>query len=218
MSRPNRQLRKSYKVFCEGDTEYNYIEGLRKQRRLHIRIKTIDMQGGGYKNFLRKIRQESEANCLAKFILIDGDRAENDELEKKNLLDIINYCKVQNESKRCPHILIVNHPDFEYVGCSHSIRFRGQNTNAFIKDQFNYNSLDEFKSDNNIFAVLTKGDNSIDNMLNALRTKPHVVKNTIRKAKELFSVAVEGPILDDESFGKKGSNMEDFYKVINMFE
>ena len=45
MSRPNRQLRKSYKVFCEGDTEYNYIEGLRKQRRLHIRIKTIDMQG-----------------------------------------------------------------------------------------------------------------------------------------------------------------------------
>ena len=42
MSRPNRQLRKSYKVFCEGDTEYNYIEGLRKQRRLHIRIKTIE--------------------------------------------------------------------------------------------------------------------------------------------------------------------------------
>ena len=47
MSRPNRQLRKSYKVFCEGDTEYNYIEGLRKQRRLHIRIKTIDMQQDG---------------------------------------------------------------------------------------------------------------------------------------------------------------------------
>ena len=78
--------------------------------------------------------------------------------------------------------------------------------------------MDEFKGDNNIFAVLTKGDNSIDNMLNALRTKPHVVKNKISKARELFSVAVEGPILDDESFGKKGSNMEDFYKVINMFE
>ena len=205
-------------MFCEGDTEYNYIEGLRKQRRLEIKIKTIDMQGGGYKNFLKKIRQESDANCLAKFILIDGDRAANDKTEKNDLLDILNYCKIQNDSKRCPHILIVNHPDFEYVGCSHSLHFRGQNTSMFIMNQLRYGSLDDFKRDNKIFAVLTSGDNSIANMINALKAKPHVIINKIKKAREPFSVIVEGPTLDNESFGKKGSNMEDFYTVLSMFD
>jgi len=216
VSRPTRKLKKNYKVFCEGDTEYNYIEGLKKQRTLHIKIKAIDMDGGGYKNFLKKIKQESEANCLAKFILIDGDRALNDNKEKKNLMDIIKYCKVQNDSKRCPHILIVNHPDFEYVACSHSTHFGEQNTSVFIRDQLNYNSVDEFKSDVNVYTKLTKGDNSIDNMLYLLKAKPHVIKNVIKKAKEQFSILVTGPTWVDEAFGKKGSNIEDFFGVINM--
>lgn len=205
-------------MFCEGETEYYYIEGLKKQRKLQIKIKTIDMNGGGYKNFLRKIKQESEANCLAKFILIDGDRAVNDLTEKKNLMDIIDYCKVQNDSKRCPHILIINHPDFEYVGCSHSIHFRGQNTSVFIRDQFNCNSVDDFKKDVNVYSKLTKGDNSIDNMLNLLKTKPHVIRNVIKKTREQFSILVTGPIWDNEAFGKKGSNIEDLFGVIDMFE
>lgn len=30
MSRPERKLQKRFVVFCEGDTEYNYIDKMRK--------------------------------------------------------------------------------------------------------------------------------------------------------------------------------------------
>ncbi len=218
MSRPKRQLKKNYKVFCEGDTEFYYIEGFRKQHKLLIKIKTIDMEGGGYKNFLAKIKQESDSNCLAKFIVIDGDRAYNDGNEKANLEEIIRYCKVQNDSKRCPHVLIINYPDFEYVGCSHSEMFNGQqNTSVFIERVFNFPSVSDFKKNDKVYAFLTKGNNSVENMITALRSKSHYITNEIKPLREPFSISVDGPIYNAEAFGKKGSNFEDFFKVINMF-
>lgn len=68
MSRPIRQLQKRFVVFCEGDTEYNYIDKMRKQQGVQISLKPINMHGGGYTNFLRKIKTESQTNCLAKFV------------------------------------------------------------------------------------------------------------------------------------------------------
>ena len=32
MSRPERKLQKRFVVFCEGDTEYNYIDKMRKHQ------------------------------------------------------------------------------------------------------------------------------------------------------------------------------------------
>lgn len=54
MSRPKRELQKRFIVFCEGDTEYNYIDKIRKRQDVQIALKPINMHGGGYRNFLKK--------------------------------------------------------------------------------------------------------------------------------------------------------------------
>ena len=59
MSRPERKLQKRFVVFCEGDTEYNYIDKMRKRQDVQIALKPINMHGGGYGNFLKKIKTES---------------------------------------------------------------------------------------------------------------------------------------------------------------
>ena len=59
--------------FCEGDTEYNYIDEMRRQKRLSITLKPVNMKGGGYSNFLEQVKTDGTTNCLAKFIIIDGD-------------------------------------------------------------------------------------------------------------------------------------------------
>lgn len=51
MSRKIRTSRKNFKVFCEGDTEYHYIDEMRRQERLSITLKPVNMKGGGYRNF-----------------------------------------------------------------------------------------------------------------------------------------------------------------------
>lgn len=53
MSRPERKLQKRFVVFCEGDTECNYIDKMRdvKRQDVQIALKPINMHGGGYSNF-----------------------------------------------------------------------------------------------------------------------------------------------------------------------
>ena len=46
MSRPERKLQKRFVVFCEGDTEYNYIDKMRKRQDVQIALKPINMHGG----------------------------------------------------------------------------------------------------------------------------------------------------------------------------
>ena len=72
MSRIKRTLQKRFVVFCEGDTEYNYINAMRKNAGVQVILKPINMKGGGYLNFLKKIKTESPTDCLAKFIIVDG--------------------------------------------------------------------------------------------------------------------------------------------------
>ncbi len=120
MSRKVREIKKNFKVFCEGDTEYHYIDGMRQKLRLSITLKLVNMKGGGYSSFLESLKIDGNVNCLVKFIIIDGDRAAHEEGEKKKLRELAEYCMLQNRSGRVPHILIVNYPDFEYVACLHA--------------------------------------------------------------------------------------------------
>lgn len=43
MSRKIRTTQKNFKVFCEGDTEYNYIDEMRRQKKLSISLKPVNM-------------------------------------------------------------------------------------------------------------------------------------------------------------------------------
>ena len=120
MSRTIRTTRKIFKVFCEGDTEYHYFDEMKRQKKLSIALKPVNMKGGGYGNFLEQIKIDGATNCLAKFIIIDGDRAVADDTEKKKLQELLEYCILQNRNERIPHFPIVDYPDFEYIACLHT--------------------------------------------------------------------------------------------------
>ncbi|MCD8022538.1 MAG: hypothetical protein LUF30_06070, partial [Lachnospiraceae bacterium] len=77
MSRPKRELKKKFVVFCEGDTEFHYIDQMRKKQGVEISLQPINMKGGGYQSFLDVICTKAQTNCIAKFIIVDADRILN---------------------------------------------------------------------------------------------------------------------------------------------
>ena len=165
MSRKKRETKKHFKVFCEGDTEHNYIDEMRRQKKLSITLKLVNMKGGGYSNFLELVKTDSGTNCLAKFIIIDGDRAVTDAGEKNNLRQLLEYCVLQNQSGRIPHFLIVDYPDFEYIACLHTSKYKNQSVTQYIIKEMGYKSVEEFKADKKIYSVLNTNGNSYERML-----------------------------------------------------
>lgn len=217
MSRKKRGIDKVFKIFCEGDTEHNYFEYIRKNKQVSLAIRPINMKGGGYASFLEKIEGDANSNCLAKFIVIDGDRALTVSGEKEALLKIINYCKVQNSSKRIPHILIIDFPDFEYVACLHTFSFKGQNVEQYIKKELGYKDIDDFKADDKVFKVLVEsGKGSIEQLLSSINPNTAVVNNVFTINKSQYEVSVDTKI-EINNLGKKGTNFDEFYRVLNEF-
>lgn len=216
MSRKTREIKKNFKVFCEGDTEYNYIDEMRRQKRLSIALKPVNMKGGGYSNFLEQVKTDGTTNCLAKFIIIDGDRAISEDGEKKNLRELLEYCVLQNRNRRIPHFLIVNYPDFEYLACLHIPKYKGQNTAQYIVKELGYKSVDEFKADKKIYNVLNTNGNSYNLMLSLLKDEFCFVINSFSINKKQYEIKTS-TVYDWSKLGVKGSNIHEFFKVINSF-
>jgi hypothetical protein len=216
LSRKIRETKKNFKVFCEGDTEYNYIDEMRRQKRFSIAIKQVNMKGGGYSNFLDQVKTDGTMNCLAKFIIIDGDRAVAEEGEKKILRELLEYCMLQNQSGRVPHVLIVDYPDFEYIACLHTPKFKGQDVAQYIVKELGYKSVDEFKADEKVYNVLNSNGNSSDLMLSLLRKDNCFIVNEYHIKKKLYEIKIS-TVYDWEKLGRKGSNINEFFEIINRF-
>lgn len=208
--------KKNFKVFCEGDTEYNYIDELRRQKRLSIALKPVNMRGGGYSNFLEQIRTDGTTNCLAKFIIIDGDRAVVENGEKKNLRELLDYCMLQNRSGRIPHFLIVDFPDFEYISCLHTPKYKGQTVAQYIIKELGYKSVDEFKADEKVYNVLNTNGNSCARMLSLLKKENCFVINNYSISKKQYEIKIS-TIYDWGKLGRKGSNINEFFEVVSNF-
>lgn len=216
MSRKERKIKRNFKVFCEGDTEYHYIDEMRQQLNLSIAIKLVNMKGGGYGNFLHSLQTDGTANCLAKFIIIDGDKAASEQGELKKLQELINYCTLQNKSKRIPHILIINFPDFEYIACLHTPQYKGQKTGQYIVKELGYSNLDAFKADSKIYTVLNTNGNSSERMLKSLEGKKAFIANTYNINKKTYEMTVD-TAYDWDAFGYQNSNIKDYFEIINGF-
>lgn len=189
---------------------------MRRQKRLSIAIKSVKMKGGGYSNFLEQVKTDGTANCLAKFIIIDGDRAVAEESERKNLRELLEYCILQNQSERIPHFLIVNYPDFEYIACLHTPQYKGQNVTQYIVKELGYKSINEFKADEKVYNVLNTNGNSSDLMLSLLRKDNCFVVNNYSIKKNLYEIKIS-TIYDWENLGRRGSNINEFFEVISSF-
>lgn len=167
------------------------------------------MKGGGYSNFLEKIKIDGTSNCLAKFIIIDGDRAVADDGERKNLQELLEYCILQNQSERTPHILIVDYPDFEYIACLHTPKYKGQIVAQYITKELGYKNIDEFKANKKVYNVLNTNGNSYSLMLSLLREENCFVINYCSISKKKYEIKVS-TVYDWEKLGRKGSNINEF--------
>ena len=189
---------------------------MRRQKKLSIAIKPVNMKGGGYSNFLEQVKIDGTTNCLAKFIIIDGDRSVSEEGEKKNLRELVEYCVLQNQSGRIPHFLIVDYPDFEYIACLHTPKYKGQNIAQYISKELGYKSVDEFKSDEKVYNVLNTHGNSSDLMLSSLRKDNCFIVNEYSIKKNLYEIKIS-TVYDWNKLGKKGSNINEFFEIISSF-
>lgn len=189
---------------------------MRRQKRLSISLKPVNMKGGGYSNFLEQIKTDGTTNCLAKFIIIDGDRAIMDDSEKKNLQELLEYCILQNQSGRIPHFLIVNYPDFEYIACLHTPKYKGQNVTQYIIKELKYRSVDDLKADGKIYNILNTKECSYALMLSSLKKENCFIINHYAINKKLYEIKIS-TIFDWEKLGRKGSNINEFFEVLNSF-
>lgn len=213
MSRPKRELRKKFIVFCEGDTEYNYIDAMRLKQGVELALKPVNMHGGGYTSFLDEIKKEASNNCLAKFVIIDFDRVKKHSGELQKLREIIEYCKLQNNSKRIPHFLILDNPDFEYIACLHTTDYRGQDVKKYIEQTLGFEDIEKFKAKKDIYTYLNTKGNSFELMLSRLRGQIVINHYQINKTSFEIKISRTDIIWDNES--KRGSNINEFFSVIN---
>lgn len=215
MSRKKRQLRKRFVVFCEGNTEYNYIDKMRRRPDVVLAIEPVNMGGGGYASFLEIVKTKTFYNCLAKFIVVDADRLLADKAEEKRFMELVDYCKRQNDLGTVPHFLIVNQPDFEYIACLHDERYNGKDTHQFILKIWKYKQISEFKADEHIYDFLNKGKCSVSNMLQSLQERTQMIVNEYHINKTLFDIGISKTEVFMNNAHLKGSNINEFFDVID---
>ena len=188
MSREKRKLRKKFIVFCEGDTEYNYIDTMRLNQGVELALKPINMHGGGYSNFLEVIKKEANNNCFAKF-------------------------KLQNSNKRIPHFLILDNPDFEYIACLHILEYQGQDVKKFIEQTLGFKNIDNFKAKKDVYEYLNTKGNSYNIMLD--RLKEYIVKNSYNINKSNFDIRITKTDVIWDNENKRGSNIREMFEIID---
>jgi len=215
LSRPQRELKKKFVVFCEGDTEYNYIDKMRIKQGVEIALEPINMKGGGYSNFLNVLKIKSQTNCIAKFIIMDADRILKDQGEKANFQELLEYCMLQNKKQTIPHFLIVDNPDFEYVACLHVKEYKGQDIDSFITRGLGFRTVDEFKAKKDVYVFLNSDTRTYQNAIDGVKNKQKLLKNQYTIVKKKFDIQIKETVLDWDRLSGKCSNIEEFFDVID---
>lgn len=215
MSRKRRDLRKRFVVFCEGETEFNYVNGMRLKQGVEISLKVINMQGGGYTSFLNCIKTQANNNCLAKFIIIDCDRIKTNTGEEAKLKEILEYCRRQNNNGKIPFFLILNNPDFEYVACLHIPGYKGQDARKYIENVLGFKDIENFKAKKDIYEYLNSYKNSYSYKEMLSRLKEKIVENTYAISKNKLEIRIESTKADWNNVSKQGSNINEFFEVID---
>ena len=215
MSRRERVLKKRYAVFCEGDTEYNYIDKMRRNQSVELVLKPINMHGGGYSGFLSQIRKESQTNYLAKFIIVDADRIKAFPGEKDNFLKLLEYCRLQNDKDNTPHFLIADNPDFEYVACLHDPDYKGQETKSYIEKTWKFRDLGTFQCNTDVYDFLNTGRKSYMILLDILQNQDKLVSNRYDIKKKTFDISIKETMFNPDLLSHRNSNINELFEVID---
>lgn len=210
-----RIARKRIKLFVEGDTEENYFKNFSKCNEVELIFTPVNMNGGGYNNFLKQIRRSSSDGFIAIFIVIDLDKLNSD---RDNFNKLVKYCETKNKDKyNIPHFLIGNNKDFEIFACCHCNRYNiGRNTKKYIEDDFNYRDLDKFKSDKKVYDYLNKDGRSYGIALDKLSKRNSYIQNKYtKKIKGLdIKIKIDRVIINEENEHGFNSNINEFFEIV----
>ena len=217
--RKNRKTQKNIILYVEGDTEKNYFNEFKKveKEKIKISIEKIDnMGGGGYSNFLEKLKKSApEYGYLAIFVIIDLDKINNPG-EKKKLEEFINYCKTKNKQKSIPHFLIGTKDDFEYFACCHCDNYNNSDVKKFITQNLPYRTVDELKADKNVFYVLNRDGRSyeIANEKFIKKGNKFYIFNEYSFQKTSMDIKIKNILINEEALNCKHSNIHQFFEII----
>lgn len=213
----NRSIKPKLRLFVEGKSEKNYFEDFGKKENVEFVIESIDMRGGGYSNFLQRIKEKGYQGCTAVIIIIDLDKIDED---KANFEKLVRYCKTQNKNKGCPipYILIGSYEDFEYFACCHSQDYKGRNTSDFILKNYKYKSVDDFKADSKIYDFLnnSKSNRSFKNACDMISKKDTYLKNIIEPKGKNGDITIKlcSFQINEQVRNIKNSNINELFKLI----
>lgn len=149
--RPKRALRKKFVVYCEGETERNYVDGLRawlseRSDGTHIRIEPECLHGGGYARLIDALSREPDSNCVARIALVDFDRYLNHPEERAPFEELVRFSTKSREN-RVPFVLVVSSASFEYALCCHDPSYAGQRVATFLTQAWGYRDAGDCKGD-----------------------------------------------------------------------
>lgn len=130
-------------------------------------------------------------------------------------MQLAEYCRLQNKKGTIPHFLIVNNPDFEYVACLHVPEYKGQEVTRFLQTVLGFQSLEQFKKNAEVYERLNNGECSYQVLIQRIQGKDKFVMNTYSVKKKNFDIAICRTDVTWELLDRKGSNMEEFFDVID---
>ena len=92
--------------------------------------------------------------------------------------------------------------------------YKGQKVEQYIKRELGYRDVDAFKADDNVFKVLVEsGKGSIEQLIKSVNHATAIVNNDFSINKSKYEIFVKSTI-NMSNLGKKGTNFDDFYKVL----
>ena len=199
-------------VVCEGETEYNYLNGLKKRTSAILNIKPVDAHGGGYKKILNEIKKISPIGVVARFALIDFDRYISVNKEDEYFEQLLSYCR--NECKKNnPTFLVVSNPDFDYFVLKHDKKYRGQDKKIYINNNY-VMTLDEFKVDQNIFEKFNKNSDELARLMTINNSMKCIVSNEYSFSKDKFTFSKMKIKFNKDNMIYKEVNFIDLYQLL----
>lgn len=216
-TRPKRASAKRFVVYCEGETEFNYVNGLKSWLRtvddsVRVHIDSVCVKGGGYKQMLERLRSEPDSNCIARIVVLDYDRCMDDRAEREMFRRLVELSQLSSGGgKRVPIILVVSNRDFEYALCCHDEKYADGKTDSFLCGEWGYEDIAKCKADKRIWEKAHAGMRSHDNAIERLERRPRLMDNRIATNRSTLTVVLDKVELITNNEAAATSNLKDLF-------
>lgn len=219
-ARGPRLLSKKFTVLCEGKTEACYIDGLKtwlasEHPEVKVSVERINVGGGGYAEFEKRLRAEPDSNCLARFVLLDYDRCLSNPNERRSFSRLVEMSYL-SRSRRVPLILVVSNESFEYALCCHDPDYRGGNPDSFLVRKWGYRDSADVKSDSRVWDKAHLGHRGHAIAVKRLSGKKRLLNNVFVWEKASLRLRLKEVSYSAESEISRSSNLGDLFRALGV--